>query len=181
LRPAVIVAVNQYALLYAALARWQAGRPAPIAVTFHSTRVRSMKERLQMLAHRPFFWSADCMVFVCRRQREHWRRSAVFGRRNEVIYNGVDTDYWYVPSAGEAALLRRTLGYGARDFVVGMSAVLRPEKNHAQLVRAIARLRHRGVPARALMIGDGPEREAVTALAHRLKVQEHVSITGLQP
>lgn len=178
--PAVIVAVNQYALLYAALARWQAKRPAPIAVTFHSTLVRTVKERLQMLAHRPLFWGSECMVFVCQRQREHWRRSAVFGRRNEVIYNGVDIDYWHVPSEAQAALLRRTLGYGAQDFVIGMSAVLRPEKNHAQLVRAIARLRHRGVPAHALMIGDGPQREAVTALARRLNVQEYVSITGLQ-
>jgi glycosyltransferase involved in cell wall biosynthesis len=177
LRPEVIVAANQYALLYGALAR---ERSSGLAVTFHSTLARGMKERLQMLASPPLFWSADCAVFVCERQRLHWRRRGVFARRNQVIYNGVDSVHWSVPSAAESAALRRALGFAAQDFVIGMSAVLRREKNHAQLVRALAALRRRGVPARALLIGDGETRPAVEALARRLGVAEYLAITGFQ-
>ena len=43
--------------------------------------------------------------------------------------------------------------------MIGLSAVLRPEKNAVQLVEAVARLAQRGIPARALFIGDGPDRE----------------------
>jgi glycosyltransferase involved in cell wall biosynthesis len=180
LQPSAVVAVNQYALMYASAALRWSRTGAPLAVTFHSTFSRSLKERLQMVAYQPLFWTADCAVFVCERQREHWQRRGVFARRNEVIYNGVDTEYWRVAGNGDATALRRALGFAAEDFVVAMSAVLRPEKNHVQLVEAIAALRKRGIPARALMIGDGATRPAVEALARRLAVADQVSITGFQ-
>jgi glycosyltransferase involved in cell wall biosynthesis len=64
--------------------------------------------------------------------------------------------------------------------VIGISAVLRPEKNHVQLVDAIARLRAQGVPARALIIGDGPMRTAVQARARALGVGNEVVLCGFQ-
>ena len=175
LRPDAVLATNAYALLYAALAR--AG--APLAVALHSTFLQTAKEQLQMLAYRPLFWSADAAVFVCERQRRHWARRAVFGRRCEVIYNGVDLEHWRAePGAGERT--RRALGFAAGDFVVGLSAVLRPEKNPVQLVEAIAALRRRGLPARALFIGDGPEAPSVLARARERGIPEHVAIAGFQ-
>jgi len=175
LAPAAVLATNSYALLYAGLAR--AG--APLAVALHSTYLQTAKEQLQMLAYRPLYWSADAAVFVCERQRRHWASRAVFGRRSEVIYNGVDLEHWRAdPAAGER--LRRALGFAPGDFVVGLSAVLRPEKNPVQLVDAVARLRSRGVPAKALFIGDGPERTAVEARGRELGVAPHVHISGFQ-
>ncbi|HJR71293.1 MAG TPA: glycosyltransferase, partial [Gammaproteobacteria bacterium] len=61
-----------------------------------------------------------------------------------------------------------------------MTAALRPEKNHVQLVDAVASLRARGIPARALMIGDGETRGAIEARAQARGVLEHVSITGFE-
>jgi glycosyltransferase involved in cell wall biosynthesis len=74
--------------------------------------------------------------------------------------------------------MRRALGYGEDDFVVAMSAVLRAEKNHVQMVDAIAMLRRRGLPARALFIGDGPTRAAVEARARAAGVADSVLVTG---
>jgi glycosyltransferase involved in cell wall biosynthesis len=173
-RPAVVLATNPYALMYASLAR----PGAPIAVTLHSTWTRTPKEMLQMAAYRPFFWAAQRAVFVCEKQRRHWKRRLLFGRSNRVIYNGVDLDYWKPERANP--VLRSVLGFGADDYVIGMSAVLRPEKNHVQLVDALALLRRRGIPARALLIGDGETRTAVEARAARLGVAGDVVITGLQ-
>jgi glycosyltransferase involved in cell wall biosynthesis len=163
MRPSVVLATNPYALLYASLAR----PAAPLAVSLHSTFTRNAKEWLQMLAYRPLFWAAERAMFVCERQRRHWRRRGLFARSNEVIYNGVDLEYW-AP--------RRTPHEG---FVVGLSAVLRPEKNPVQLVEAVAMLRRRGIPARALLIGDGEMRPGVEAAAQRLGVASEVAITGL--
>jgi glycosyltransferase involved in cell wall biosynthesis len=58
---------------------------------------------------------------------------------------------------------------------------MRPEKNHLQLVDAVARLRRRGIAARALLIGDGAMREAVLACAWRLGVDRDVIVTGFRP
>jgi glycosyltransferase involved in cell wall biosynthesis len=179
-RPSVILAANPYAQMYATLAARWAGSRAARAVVFHTTQLHSFKQVLQMAFYRPFFWTADCAVFVCENQRRYWRSRQVFGRRSEVIYNGVDTGHWAPGSAAERRRLRSALGFADEDYVIGMSAVLRPEKNHLQLVEAIALLRRRGISARALMIGDGAMRAAVEARARRLGVSGEVSITGFQ-
>ena len=181
LRPDAVVAVNGYALMYAWLALRLARLRAPLAVTWHSTRLLGAKQQLQAALYRLFCWSASCTVFVCDNQRRYWRRRGLFSRRNAVIHNGVDTEaYCDVLGAAERARLRATFGFGPRDYVIGMSALLRPEKNHLQMVEAVARLRERGLPARALMIGDGEMRGAVQDLARALGVARDVAITGLQ-
>jgi glycosyltransferase involved in cell wall biosynthesis len=177
LAPDVVLATNPYALMYASLA----SSGAPLAVTLHATFLSTLKEQLQMLAYRPLFWASACTIFVCERQRRHWLARGVFGRRNCVIYNGVDIEHWQ-PLSGEmsAAAVRRVLGFADTDYVIGLSAVLRPEKNPTQLIDALAQLRQKGLPARALFIGDGPERRAVEARARALGVADRFVISGFQ-
>jgi glycosyltransferase involved in cell wall biosynthesis len=181
LSPSVVVAANPYALLYSRLALRRAGVRAPLAVTFHTTLLADAKQWLQMLYYRPFFWAADCLVFICEAQRRHWLRRGVFSRRNELIYNGVDTDEFKETfSPEERRSLRSALGFSEADFVVGISALLRPEKNHVQLVDAVAALRKMGSPVRALMIGDGATRPKIEARARALDVEGDIVITGLK-
>lgn len=185
LRPSVVIAANAYALMYAALAlgwaRLRGGPRAALLVTWHSTRMMSLKESLQMLLYRLFFRSADCAVFVSERQRRYWRQRLLSSRRNEVIHNGVDTEQFSETwNAGARERTRAMLGCGEGDFVIGLSAVLRPEKNPLQLVDAVAALRRRGIRARALLIGDGEMRAAVEARAQERGVSRQVVITGLQ-
>lgn len=179
-KPTQIVAMNQYGLLYAWLAKRLAGAAAPLTVTFHTTVLLTLKEKLQLAYYRPLFRSAECLVYVCEGQRRYWTERRLHGRRTEVIHNGVDLAHWTPVSEEGRRCIRSALEFSPWDFVVGMSAVLRPEKNHVQMVEAIAALRSRGVPARALLIGDGPMRPAVEARARALGIAEHVMITGLQ-
>src|SRR5260221_1747046 len=72
--PSVIVAANPYALMYAWLALRFSCLDVPLVVTYHSTRLLGTKERLQMAMYLPFFWTADCSVFVCKKQTLHWLR-----------------------------------------------------------------------------------------------------------
>lgn len=181
IRPSVIVAANAYALMYSSLALRFSRLRAPLVVTYHSTRLLQVKERLQMVLYRPFFLAADCLVFVCERQRRYWLRRGVFSRRNEVIYNGVDpAAFCDSGSPGERGTMRRALGYSDPDYVIGLSAMLRREKNPVQLVDAVASLRGAGFPAKALIIGDGEMRGAVEARARALKVERDVVITGVR-
>ena len=66
-----------------------------------------------------------------------------------MIYNGVDTDAfrdrW---SPEERRALRSALGFPDADYVVGLSALLRPEKNPpCNWSRPSRRLRAKGIPA----------------------------------
>lgn len=180
IKPTHIVAANQYGLLYAWLAHRLSASAAALGVTFHTTELRTLKEQVQMAYYRPLFWSADWLVFVCEAQRRYWNRRLLRGRRTDVIHNGIDLEHWTPVADDSRGHVRRALGFAPQEFVVGISAVLRPEKNHVQLVQALAALRSRGIPARALLIGDGPMRAAVEARARALNVAEHVVITGLQ-
>lgn len=180
-RPSVIIAVNAYALMYATLALRLSRQRIPLVVTFHSMRLLGAKERLQMLAYRPLFWLADCAVFVCGAQRRRWSWRGVFSRRNEVIYNGVDTGEFRDRSGPEAREeLRSALGFSKSDYVIGILARLTPDKNPLQLVDAVAMLRDRGIAARVLMVGDGSLREEIESRARSLKVERDVVITGFQ-
>lgn len=181
IRPEAIIAVNGYALMYCWLALRFSRARIPLVVVYHSNRLLGPREELQMLLYRVLFRTADCSIFVCDAQRRYWARRGVFSRRSEVIYNGVNTeeyrDRW---KPEERSALRRGLGFSDSDYVVGLPALLRPEKNPVQLVDAITALRETGIPARALIIGDGEMREAIRARALALGVSAHVVFTGLQ-
>jgi glycosyltransferase involved in cell wall biosynthesis len=56
---------------------------------------------------------------------------------------------------------------------------LEPQKDHATLVRAFARVAHR--PLELVILGEGSQRAALTALAHQLGVAERVHLPGFVP
>jgi glycosyltransferase involved in cell wall biosynthesis len=177
----VVVAANPYATLYAMLAARRVA-PRPVVVsTFHSTIMPGVKNQVQMLFYRGMYRFCDCLVYVCENQRQFWRRRALRARMETVIHNGIDAAHFSAAAAPpDEGAIRRTFGFGAGDFLVGICAVLRPEKAHVDLLQAIARLRAAGVPARCLVVGDGPERAHLESEIARLGLGADVAITGYQ-
>jgi glycosyltransferase involved in cell wall biosynthesis len=177
-----IVCTNPYPTLYGYLARRGRGAGAArLATVFHSTALLTCREQAQMLLYRPLFNRCDRLIYVCESQRRHWRDKGIRPAADQVIYNGIDTD-WHCDSrpAAEQLAFRRALGFGDEDFVIGLCGAFRPEKAHADLLAAAAALRSRAVPAKALLIGDGPERPAIERSARELGIRAHVVITGMQ-
>jgi glycosyltransferase involved in cell wall biosynthesis len=66
---------------------------------------------------------------------------------------------------------------GVQPVVIGTVAALRPEKNLARLIRAVA-LVPPEVPVRLVIVGDGPERAALQALAVAMGVEERIEFVG---
>ena len=64
--------------------------------------------------------------------------------------------------------------------MIGCVAALRAEKNLARLLRAF-RLVTEEMPARLVIVGDGPERGALAALANTLGLGARVTFTGHVP
>jgi glycosyltransferase involved in cell wall biosynthesis len=179
LQPTAIIAANSYPLLYATLAKRLVRAHSAMVVTCHSAKISGAKECLQMLLYRPLFWAADYAVFVCDRQRRYWRRRGVLARNNSVIYNGVDTERFRDTTTREQrAATRRVFGFAESDFVIGALGELRKERNQIELVAAVERLRRAGIPARALLIGDGAQRTEIYACARERGVARDVALTG---
>jgi len=66
---------------------------------------------------------------------------------------------------------------GSRPLVVGTVAALRAEKNLPRLLRAVARLRSLH-ELRLLIVGDGPEKPGLEALARELGIADITEFTG---
>jgi len=91
--------------------------------------------------------------------------------RLRYIPNGVDLDR-FTRRPDESATLQP-----GKQPVIGSVGVLRGEKNFGRLLRAF-RLARDSLPARLVIVGDGPERPRLEALAHALGLTGSVRFTG---
>jgi glycosyltransferase involved in cell wall biosynthesis len=177
----VIVCTNTYSMLYGLLARSGSTTSPKLATVFHTTMPRGYKEKLQMLVYRHLFRRCDLLIYVCENQRRFWRERGLQPKADAVVHNGIDIEQYHGYELPERKLeVRRSLGFGAQDYVVGLCSGLRPEKAHTDLLDALALLRARGVAVKGLFIGEGPERPAIEARMAELSLTQDVRITGLQ-
>jgi glycosyltransferase involved in cell wall biosynthesis len=98
--------------------------------------------------------------------RNQWRLPA---RRLHYVPNGID-----LARFTGAAPMRPPPGEGP---VIGTIAALRAEKNIARLLHAVARLRQ-SRPVRLVVVGDGPERPGLEALARSLGIDGATLFAG---
>ncbi|WP_437622434.1 glycosyltransferase family 4 protein [Sorangium sp. So ce1151] len=91
------------------------------------------------------------------------------------ILNGVDPEVF---RPGDARAARARLGVRDAGYHVGCVARLSPEKDHATLLTAFARLREVRPDAHLTVVGDGPERPALEQQAARLGLGGAVLFTG---
>ena len=177
-----LVCINTYSMLYGYLARRALPGARPrLATVFHTTVPQTYKEKAQMLLYRQLFKGTDLLLYVCENQRSYWRKRGLRAARESVIHNGIDVgQFAHLQTPGEKERTRRSLGFSPQDYLIGLCSVLRPEKAHGDLLRALARVRAQGTSAKTLFIGDGPERASIEAQVRELGLGEHVVITGFQ-
>jgi len=96
--------------------------------------------------------------------------------RIRVIYNGIDVDDW--PPRGPAPEILAEFAVPPDAPVVGIVAMLRPEKDHPAFLRAAKRLVERLPAARFFVVGEGSERPELERLARELGLAEQVHFMG---
>jgi glycosyltransferase involved in cell wall biosynthesis len=96
----------------------------------------------------------------------------------KVIHNGVDLHWYSVPDAGAKARHKAALGFSAEDFVIGMSAWFRPEKDHQLLIDAFLELHSTAPSCRLLLVGDGPLYNRYFQWAREQKLEHVIKLTG---
>jgi glycosyltransferase involved in cell wall biosynthesis len=96
--------------------------------------------------------------------------------RIEVIYNGVAAPLQADPE--ETARRRAALGFAETDVVIGTVGRFDPIKNLPMLVDALAELCRSHANVRGLLIGDGPQREAITRRVREAGMEGRIVLTG---
>ena len=84
------------------------------------------------------------------------------------------------PTAERDAALARSLGIEPDDRIIGVVAVLRPEKDHATLLRAARIVLERLPDTRVLLIGDGPLRPELERMAADHGIADRVVFAGMR-
>jgi glycosyltransferase involved in cell wall biosynthesis len=116
--------------------------------------------------------SADALVTVSGALRKVLEGLGVPGERIAVLRNGVDLSLFHPGGRGEA---RGRLGFAKRTLLsVGN---LLPLKGHHLAIEALATLGDVDL----VIVGEGPEREALANLARGLRVDGRVRFTGALP
>jgi glycosyltransferase involved in cell wall biosynthesis len=101
------------------------------------------------------------------------------GEEIEVLHNGIAPEAFTAPE-GARAWLEADHGVPAGAPVVGSVARLNPIKNQALLVDAFADVARALPEARLILVGDGPERAALTARAAAAGLTDRVLLPGEQ-
>ena len=89
------------------------------------------------------------------------------------IYNGVDAEAFRPPTAAQVAHAKKELGFKDSDFVVGMVANFRPEKNHDVFFAGAFAAKRQIPELKLLLVGGGP-------LSEHYKAQYGYPASGIE-
>jgi glycosyltransferase involved in cell wall biosynthesis len=120
--------------------------------------------------------SAATHILCASQEADHVLRQQGYRRATSILpIIGVDPSRFFPQPAATA---RERLGLGLDGFTIGYVGRLVPEKGVDDLLRAVARLTFRCI---LLIIGDGPARGALEALAAELGIAAHCRMIGPVP
>ncbi len=77
--------------------------------------------------------------------------------------------------------LRSRLGLSGAKVIGYVSNLSHPREGQEAMIKAVPLLKQQGIPAKALLVGDGARRPELEALAKKLNVAEDVVFTGSIP
>jgi glycosyltransferase involved in cell wall biosynthesis len=180
-RPRVLVSSMSHANLIALWAGRLAGRGTPVIVTVHTTLSHSvlqrgrLSDRLWLRLVRTFYpWAAGVVAVSSGVADALARTSGVPRERVEVVYNPVITPD--LAAVGRQTPDHAWFALGQPPVILGVGR-LTAAKDFPTLIRAFAEVRRRR-PGRLMILGEGEERPALTALVNQLGLAEEVALPG---
>lgn len=182
-RPRVLISSMNYANLVAIWAARLARQATPVVVTVHTTLSQSRPQQggLSTRVWRPLLrtfypWAAK-VVAVSRGAADDLASASGLPRDLvEVVYNPVITPA--VLAAARQAPNHPWFAPGQPPVILGVGRLTR-QKDFPTLIRAFAQVRGRRA-ARLIILGEGEDRPALTALVAELGVADDVALPGFQ-
>jgi glycosyltransferase involved in cell wall biosynthesis len=155
---------------------WVASIAAKIAAVPLLVRTRHISVPIRRHAFNLVYRWPDGYITTGEIIREHFLAEGIAADRVVSIPTGVDPERFF--PAVNGSRVRREFGIAPDAFLVVMVGVLRSWKRHDLFLEAVHLLRERGVPVRALVSGEGPQREKISAAIRELGLSETVTMTG---
>ncbi|MEO0539635.1 MAG: glycosyltransferase [Cyanobacteria bacterium P01_A01_bin.105] len=161
--------------------RLTTGLSTRVVVTVHNTlseeirHAQNWKRRFVPRVIPLFYRLADAVVCVSQGVAEDLTRLGVPEEKCRVIYNPITTPR--LLELGQAAVDHPWLQPDFSEPVCLAVGRLSPQKNFALLLRAFAQLRQ-GRSGRLIVLGEGPERGALSALTKQLGLEAWVDFPG---
>ena len=123
--------------------------------------------------------AADLVVTLGEAMRDEIVARGVPAGKVLVVPNAVSEEF--LRPLPDATALRAELGIAPDEHVVGVVSSLAPHEGIGTLLEATRLLRSRGLPVRALIVGDGPERTALQRQGAEAGLGEAAIFTGRVP
>jgi N-acetyl-alpha-D-glucosaminyl L-malate synthase BshA len=155
-----------------------ARRYLPVITTLHGTDITLVGLDPSYLPITRFgIEQSDGVTAISSHLAERTREAFEIDGEIEVIRNFVNCDV-YTRDAAKVAAMRPRFAGADEKLLVHLSN-FRPVKRVLDVVEVFARVAD-AMPARLLMIGDGPDRSSAEHLAHRLGVAGRIHFLGKQ-
>lgn len=128
-----------------------------------------------MLSH----WIPEVIVCCAEKSRLIHEEIGFSSRKMKVIPNGYDLQK-FSPNPAGAKLLRQEWGIPENMPLLGMVSRFDPQKDHDNLIKALALLRSQGLEFRCVLVGRGMDaaNQEVTSKLLLNGLQEHVHLLG---
>jgi len=180
-RPHALVSGLNYANLIALWSRALSRVPLRLVICEHTTlsvaaaHAANCKDRLMPMMARRFYGRADVVIAVSQGVADDLiRTTGLPPERVRVVYNPIVSSELY--ARADEPLLDPWFTPDEPPVIVAVGR-LTPAKSYPTLLRAFHRLRER-VPCRLLILGEGPERQMLTALADDLQLGADCRLHG---
>ncbi len=154
------------------------GRHLPFITTLHGTDITLVGlDRSYLPITRFGIDESDGVTAISSYLRDQTRENLGITRDIEVIRNFVNCDF-YLRDPALVAVQRPRFAKPHERLLVHLSN-FRPVKRVLDVIEVFARVQ-RALPARLLLIGDGPDRSAAEFLTMRLGIADRVDFVGKQ-
>lgn len=156
--------------LVAAILRVLSSRTPPILITSHGGDLYALRGVLMERLKRWIVDKADAVTVVSSAMRDYCEARRLAPGRVVVQSMGVDLDEAFTPGNGNVP----------RDGLVFVGRLVE-KKGVPYLIEAVSILAKQAKDVKLRIIGDGPLRESLEELAHRLQVDDRVTFVGSVP
>ncbi len=120
---------------------------------------------------------ADQIICISNAVRDQLRKDGVPDDLLTVVHNGIETSLFAKPE-DHTAVYRSKWGLPDDAFVIGNVGAHTPEKGQRTLLMAFARLYPAHPKLYCILVGDGPERAGLTALAADAGIMDRTRFAG---
>jgi glycosyltransferase involved in cell wall biosynthesis len=145
-------------------------------LSLHSTIPATKKEHYMNFVYFRSIAARDKVIFICNAQKEYLAKKYAFRpKESEVIYNGINADYFKVFTEGEEGKkkLRQQFNLPVTEKIIVKVARMFPEKGHKYGIDALKLLHEKyNCKAHLLFVGSGDNE-------YLKQMQEHASKSGV--